>query len=94
MKQISTSQMQGDSDDATKLTQAAFDGARLLIGGRDVSKDEWQKAVRAQLDKQRTNIMRDSSPHASGDRALLIEPTAKPVLLCSAPFLKNRSTSQ
>jgi len=60
MKQTSTSKMPATSDDAPKLTQAAFDGARLRVGGRDVSLDEWQKAVRSRVGKQRINIMLDA----------------------------------
>jgi uncharacterized protein (DUF4415 family) len=61
MKQTSTSKMPVTSDDdAPKLTQAAFDGARLRIGGKDVSRAEWQAAVRARVGKQRINIMLDA----------------------------------
>lgn len=47
-------------DDAPKLTQAAFDGARLRVGGKDVSRPEWQAAVRMRVGKQRVNIMLDA----------------------------------
>lgn len=61
MKQTSTSKMPVTSDDdAPKLTQAAFDGARLRVGGKDVSRVEWQAAVRARVGKQRINIMLDA----------------------------------
>jgi uncharacterized protein (DUF4415 family) len=61
MKQTSTSKMPVTSDDdAPKLTQAAFDGARLRVGGKDVSRHEWQAAVRMRVGKQRVNIMLDA----------------------------------
>ncbi len=47
-------------DDAPKLTQAAFDGARLRVAGKDASRSEWQAAVRARVGKQRINIMLDA----------------------------------
>jgi uncharacterized protein (DUF4415 family) len=46
-------------DDAPKLTQADFDRGRLRIGGQDVSRADWQGAVRARVSKQRINIMLD-----------------------------------
>ena len=48
------------SDDAPKLTQADFDGAKLRVAGRDVNRAEWQTAVRARVGKQRINIMLDA----------------------------------
>jgi uncharacterized protein (DUF4415 family) len=48
------------SDDAPKLTQANFDAAKLRVAGRDVSRAEWQVAVRARVAKQRINIMLDA----------------------------------
>ena len=47
-------------DDAPKLTQADFDGAKLRVAGRDVNRAEWQTAVRARVAKQRINIMLDA----------------------------------
>lgn len=61
MKQTSTSKTPVISDDdAPKLTQAAFDGARLRVGSKDVSQAEWRQAVRERVGKQRINIMLDS----------------------------------
>jgi uncharacterized protein (DUF4415 family) len=48
------------SDDAPKLTQADFDRARLKVAGKDVSRAEWQSAVRGRVSKQRINIMLDA----------------------------------
>ena len=42
------------------MTQAAFDGARLRVGGKDASRAEWQAAVRARIGKLRINIMLDA----------------------------------
>lgn len=47
-------------DDAPKLTQADFDGARLRVGGKNASRAEWQTAVRARVSKLRINIMLDA----------------------------------
>ncbi len=47
-------------EDAPKLTQADFDGAKLRVAGRDVNRAEWQLAVRARVGKQRINIMLDA----------------------------------
>jgi uncharacterized protein (DUF4415 family) len=47
-------------DDAPPLTQSDFDRARLRVGGRDVSRAEWQTAVRARVGKLRINIMLDA----------------------------------
>lgn len=60
MKQTSITKMPDISDDAPKLTQADFDRARLRIGGKDVSRAEWQTAVRARVAKLRINIMLDA----------------------------------
>lgn len=48
------------SDEAPKLEQADFDRAKLRVTGRDVSRAEWQTAVRARVGKQRINIMLDA----------------------------------
>jgi uncharacterized protein (DUF4415 family) len=48
------------SDDAPKLTQADFDRARLRVGRKEVSRAEWQAAVRARVAKLRINIMLDA----------------------------------
>ncbi|MDP2809413.1 MAG: BrnA antitoxin family protein [Rhodocyclaceae bacterium] len=47
-------------DDAPKLSQADFDRARYRMGLRDVSRAEWQAAVRARVGKLRINIMLDA----------------------------------
>lgn len=60
MKQTSTSKMPATSDDAPKLTQADFDQARFRIGGKDVSRADWQAAVRSRVTKLRINIMLDA----------------------------------
>lgn len=61
MKQTSTSKMPVTfDDDAPTLTQAAFDTARLRVGGKDASRAQWQAAVRARVSKLRVNIMLDS----------------------------------
>jgi len=60
MKQTSSTRTPVTSDDAPKLTQADFDRARLRVGGRDVSRAEWQAAARARVAKLRINIMLDA----------------------------------
>lgn len=61
MKQTSTSKTPVTfDDDAPQLTQAAFDDARLRVGGKDASRAEWQAAVRARIGKLRINIMLDA----------------------------------
>jgi uncharacterized protein (DUF4415 family) len=47
-------------DDAPKLTQADFDRAQLRVGLKNVSRAEWQVAVRARVTKLRINIMLDA----------------------------------
>ena len=60
MKQTSITKMPDISDDAPKLTQADFDRARLRVGRKEVSRAEWQAAVRARVAKLRINIMLDA----------------------------------
>lgn len=60
MKQTSTTKMPDISDDAPKLMQADFDRARLRVGRKEVSRAEWQAAVRARVTKLRINIMLDA----------------------------------
>jgi uncharacterized protein (DUF4415 family) len=61
MKQTSSSKTQATSDDdAPALSQADFYRARLRVGGKDVSRSEWQAAFRARVRKQRINIMLDT----------------------------------
>lgn len=47
-------------DDAPKLTQANFDQARFRLDQKEVSRAEWQLAVRARVAKLRINIMLDA----------------------------------
>ena len=60
MKQTSITKMPDISDEAPKLTQADFDRARLRVGRKEVSRAEWQAAVRARVAKLRINIMLDA----------------------------------
>jgi uncharacterized protein (DUF4415 family) len=61
MKQTSSSKTQATSDDeAPALSQADFDRARLRVAGKDVSRADWQAAVRARVTKQRIDIMLDT----------------------------------
>lgn len=60
MKPISTTKMLATIDDAPKLTQGDFEKARFRIGMKDVSRADWQAAVRARVGKQRINIMLDA----------------------------------
>jgi uncharacterized protein (DUF4415 family) len=60
MKPTSSTETPDTSDDdAPKLSQADFERGRLRVGGQDVSRAEWQAAVRARVSKQRINIMLD-----------------------------------
>jgi uncharacterized protein (DUF4415 family) len=47
-------------DEAPLLKQSDFDGAKYRVGMRDVSRDEWQTAVRGRIAKQRISIMLDA----------------------------------
>lgn len=60
MKPISTTKMPATTDDAPKLTQGDFEKARYRVGMKDVSRADWQAAVRARVGKQRINIMLDA----------------------------------
>jgi len=60
MKPISTTKTPATTDDAPKLTQGDFDKARFRVGMKDVSRADWQAAVRARVGKQRINIMLDA----------------------------------
>ena len=60
MKPTSSTETQDTfDDDAPKLSQADFERGRLRVGGQDVSRADWQAAVRARVSKQRINIMLD-----------------------------------
>jgi uncharacterized protein (DUF4415 family) len=48
------------SDDAPKLTQGDFDRGRFRLGGFEISRAEWQTAVRAQTGKLRVDILLDA----------------------------------
>jgi len=52
--------MPATTDDAPKLTQGDFEKARYRVGMKDVSRADWQAAVRARVGKQRINIMLDA----------------------------------
>ena len=60
MKSTSSTKTPATSDDPPKLTQADFDRASLRVAGKDVSRAEWQAAVRARVGKLRINIMLDA----------------------------------
>ncbi len=60
MKRTSSTRMPAISDDAPKLTQKDFDQARFRVGGKDVTRAEWQAATRARVGKLRINIMLDA----------------------------------
>lgn len=64
MKRTSTTRMPATikkaTDEAPKLTQAHFQRARFRMGGREVTRAQWQAAVRARLAKQRISIMLDT----------------------------------
>jgi hypothetical protein len=52
MKPTSTTSTPTTSDDSPPLSQADFNRARFRVGDQDVSRVEWQSAVRAKLSKQ------------------------------------------
>ncbi|MDP1634217.1 MAG: BrnA antitoxin family protein [Gallionellaceae bacterium] len=60
MKPISTTKTPATTDDAPKLTQGDFDKARFRVGMKDVSRADWQAAVRTRVGKRRINIMLDA----------------------------------
>ena len=60
MKPTSTTKMPATIDDAPKLTQGDFEKARFRIGMKDVSRADWQAAVRSRVGKRRINIMLDA----------------------------------
>jgi uncharacterized protein (DUF4415 family) len=64
MKSVSTTEtpvvFEAD-DDAPPLTQADFDRATFRVGAREVSRQDWQAEVQAQLGKQRVSIMLDTA---------------------------------
>lgn len=64
MKQTSSIKMRATSrkapDEAPKLTSEHLRRARFRVAGKDVSKANWQAAVRARVAKQRISIMLDS----------------------------------
>lgn len=60
MKRTSSTKTPVISDDARKLTQADFKRARLRVAGKEVSRAEWQAAVRSRVGKLRINIMLDA----------------------------------
>lgn len=64
MKRTSTTGTRATSklpgDDAPRLTQKHFERAHYRIGKRNVTRAEWQAAVRARVGKQRISIMLDA----------------------------------
>ena len=61
MKQTSTTEMPDTfDDDAPELTQADFENARFRLGLKEVSRADWQAAVRSRVGKLRINIMLDA----------------------------------
>lgn len=64
-------------DDAPMLTQAAFDDARLRVGGKDATRAQWQAAVRAKVAKLSVNITLDA-PSVEHFNALAGERGYKP----------------
>jgi uncharacterized protein (DUF4415 family) len=61
MKQTSTTKTSATSEDeAPALTQAQFGRATFRIGKQNVSRAEWQTAVRGRIAKQRISIMLDA----------------------------------
>jgi uncharacterized protein (DUF4415 family) len=59
-KQTSTTKTLATSeDDAPALSQANFDDARFRSGEQNVSRAEWQSAVRGRIAKRRISIMLD-----------------------------------
>jgi uncharacterized protein (DUF4415 family) len=61
MKQTSTTKTSATSeDDAPALSQTTFDRAQFRIGKQNVSRTEWQTAVRGRIAKQRISIMLDA----------------------------------
>jgi len=60
MKQTSTTKTSATSeDDAPALSQTSFDRAQFRIGKQNVSRTEWQTAVRGRIAKRRISIMLD-----------------------------------
>lgn len=61
MKRPSTTKTSARSDHGPKITQAHFDRAEYRVGGKKVSKAEWQAAAQKQLGKKRISIMLDAA---------------------------------
>ena len=60
MKPNSSTETPDTSEGAPRLTQADFDRASFRLGGKTISRADWQAAVRARVEKQRINIMLDA----------------------------------
>jgi len=62
MKKTSTTKRQAtsDLDEAPPITQADIDRGTFRLGLKEVSRPEWQAAVRNRIKKQRVNIMLDA----------------------------------
>ena len=61
MKRTFTTKTSARSDEAPKITQAHFDRAEYRVGGKKVSKAEWQSAGQKQAGKKRISIMLDAA---------------------------------
>jgi uncharacterized protein (DUF4415 family) len=56
---LNKDELDDDRDEAPEITQADLERARHFINMKEVSREEWAAAVRAQLGKYRVNIMLD-----------------------------------
>ena len=65
MKRTSTSKRRVDPDEAPPVTEADLKRAKFKVAGKEVTKAEWQDAVRAHLaglsGKKRISIMLDAA---------------------------------
>lgn len=61
MKSTSSTKPMASSDDAPKLTASDLARAKLRVGGKEVSREEFSSAVNGRLGKQRVSIMLDGS---------------------------------
>jgi uncharacterized protein (DUF4415 family) len=60
MKRTSSTKISATSEDTISLSQEKFDRATYRVGAQNVSRTEWQKAVRGRIAKQRISIMLDA----------------------------------
>lgn len=61
MKPASSTKPTAFSDEAPKLTASDLARAKLRVGGKDVSREEFSAAVNEHLGKRRVSIMLDGS---------------------------------